>query len=320
MCVLITLLAAAAGSTARCEPTACGQAPAASASCPLAASSATSDVGPQPTVQPSNLYFFNAAGVPVTISYVAKDGSETTRARLAPGLRRLLPSLSGEVWRVRALRPGHPLDQQLLLEHRVGIVQIKDCDCPQPEFVDCQKPPFRRPPGTPNDPVAFENHAGAPLDLFYWNGTCEEMISWDAVGGVQPAQRKPIQSTHGHTFRARSAASRHLLMQHTLADLVIRPCDDETRRAAVRAASPRAIALRRATADLEQEQEELRAQLEAALAALAARLAAAGGAPAAANATTTLPLHSGALGSGLGLGAATKARWAIGATGASLLS
>eukprot|EP00965_Chrysotila_dentata_P164468 5430226-Pleurochrysis_carterae.AAC.4 len=57
-------------------------------------------------------------------------------------------------------------------------------------------------------------------------GTCEELISWNDVGGLQPLQHKAVESTQGHTFRFRDAATRRLLMQHTLSDLVLRGCDD----------------------------------------------------------------------------------------------
>jgi len=135
--------------------------------------------------------------------------------------------------------------------------------CPQ-----CAKPHFKGPRWTKNDPVTFENTAGAPVDLFYWNGTCEEMVSWDEVGGVQPLSQKRLQSTHGHTFRVRSAASQRLVMQHTLSDIVIRPCNsDETRRSAP-TASARAIALSRAAAQVHKENQKLRADLQSQLADL----------------------------------------------------
>jgi len=149
-----------------------------------------------------------------------------------------------------------------MLEHRVGLVSIKDCDCPQPEFVDCMKPPHRAPRTTKVDPVTFVNDAGTPLDLFYWNGTCEEIVSWNDVGGVQPFQEKRMRSTHGHTFRARSAATGKLLMQHTLSDIVVRPCDSEDRSLYSPPDSPRTMALKRAAADLAHNNNLLLAEVK----------------------------------------------------------
>ena len=133
----------------------------------------------------------------------------------------------GDVWVARAVRPGSPSDRRLLLEHRIGAVPIEDCDCPQPAFVDCSKPPTSRPLGMVHDPIIFENHASEPVDLFYWNGTCEELVSWDQIGGVQPGLQKPLLSTQGHAFRLRSAANGRFMMAHTLNDLVVRGCDDD---------------------------------------------------------------------------------------------
>jgi hypothetical protein len=110
--------------------------------------------------------------------------------------------------------------------------------------------------------VTFVNDYGAPLDLFYWNGTCEELVSWNDIGGVQPFARKPMRSTHGHTFRARSAASGRMLMQHTLTDLVIRPCEANERGGITPSSSPRAVALARATADLARNNDLLKKAVE----------------------------------------------------------
>jgi hypothetical protein len=149
-----------------CPPEQCGQAPA-SGWCPTS-SGAASD--PVLAVAPSNIYFSNAAPHAVSVNYVHQDGTETSSLRMAPGTRLKAGSVAGDVWRARLIRPGHYSDGQVMLEHRVGIVSVFDCECPQPEFVDCAKPHFHGPRWTSNDPVTFDNRAGAPLDLFYWCG------------------------------------------------------------------------------------------------------------------------------------------------------
>ena len=174
------------------------------------------------------------------------------------------------MWLARAVRPGTPADGRLLLEHRVGAVPIEDCDCPQPAFADCSKPVQKRDQGAIHDPVVFENRAAEPVDVFYWNGTCEELVSWDEIGGVQAGMRKPLLSTQGHAFRLRSASSRRMLMAHTLNDLVIKGCEDDEASAAQRAHSLDGLeSLRLEARFYEREAALLRQRLSAALAEVA---------------------------------------------------
>merc|ERR1712087_36993 len=176
----------------------------------------------------------------------------------------------GDVWRARAVKPGQAGDGALLLEHQPSTVRMEACECEQPAFVDCEKPPFRGPRTTKVDPIVFENHAGLPVDLFWWNGTCEELISWDQVGGVQDMQSKPVHSTQGHTFRIRNAFTHQLLMQHTLSDVVIRGCDDGS--ASEVRAGAELESLRVQTAALAAEHRELHEKLAFELASLVSAL------------------------------------------------
>lgn len=147
-----------------------------------------------------NVYFRNAATTPAEISRVDGAGVEWPQGILPAGMRRALPTLHGDVWHARAVTDG-PANGRLMLEHRIGAIPIKACDCPQPEFVDCSKPISKADPSVMYDPVVFENQAGEPVDLWYWNGTCEELISWDEVGGLQPSRSKPLLSFQGHRWR-----------------------------------------------------------------------------------------------------------------------
>jgi len=213
---------------------------------------------------PKNLWFRNVARWAVEVLVVSPEGDEETRGVLAPDVRRPHAAVHGEVWRVRAVRPGHVGDRRLMLEHRVGAVPVRECGCPQPPFIDCKKPPFMAKRWTIPDPVAFRNEAGAPVDLYWHNGTCEELISWPDIGGVQPGAQKLIQSTHGHSFRIRSAADGHMLMQHTLDDLVVYGCDEEEARAAARSLG----ALATSTAEAQRERDSLAEDLSSQLARL----------------------------------------------------
>jgi len=273
--MLASLLPLAAAAL-QCAPEACtGNS---QPSCPTATRGLASKPQLEGKAHLENIYFRNAAPHTVEILHVDQQGDEVSTGFLSPGLRRLLPTLHGDVWRVRALRPGHPGDQRLLLEHRVGTVELKDCECPQPSFVDCKKPPFMGPRNQLiDDPVVFENFAPMPVDLYYWNGTCEELVSWNDVGGVQMGANKRLLSTQGHSFRARDAFSGRMLMQHTLNDLVVRGCDEEEERER----SAELAALQQEVWSLEAERDTLREGLAAELSRLIAEMGAS-----AANATT----------------------------------
>jgi len=99
-------------------------------------------------------------------------------------------------------------------------------------------------------------------------GTCEELISWNDVGGLQPLQHKAVESTQGHTFRFRDAATRRLLMQHTLSDLVLRGCDDGSAEKNAESVE----SLRKTVSELEDEGESLRETLALELASLVSAL------------------------------------------------
>ena len=88
-------------------------------------------------------------------------------------------------------------------------------------------------------------------------GTCEELISWDAIGGVQPLASKRFLSTQGHSFRVRSPGGGRMLMQHTLNDLVIRGCEDEAEKARDKDLAQLEIE----TAELLRERDQLRETL-----------------------------------------------------------
>ena len=231
-----------------------------------------------------NVYFRNMSPHPAEILRVRGDGVETSFGVLAPGMRRAQTSLHGDLWRARAVASGKA-NGRLLAEHQVGAVKIRECDCPQPAFSDCSKTPFVRDGGMISDPIVFENEASQPVDLFYWNGTCEELVSWDMIGGVQPFGRKPMLSTQGHTFRFRSAASRTLLMAHTLDDVVIKGCSDEELAARAPAADGLA-ALRAEVSFFEREHARLRESVALEFSRLALALAGS-------NATATAPWAAG---------------------------
>lgn len=121
---------------------------------------------------------------------------------------------------------------------------------------------------TKADPVVFENRAGLPVDLFWWNGTCEELVSWPRIGGIQNMQQQGVQASQGHTFRIRNSFTQQLLMQHTLSDVVIRGCDDGSKLGA----RFELDMLRMQTAALAAERRELHDKLTFELASLVAAL------------------------------------------------
>lgn len=275
--MLLALTAFAAGE--QCDPSECtgmGK------RCPISQGLVSHRSLDKASPERENVYFRNESPWPAEISHVDNGGFEIVHGVLPPGLRRALPTFHGDVWRARAVTNG-PANGRLLLEHRIGAVPIRECDCPQPKFVDCSKNPgFLRSKQEISDPVVFENEVSEAVDIFYWNGTCEELISWDMVGGLQPSLRsKPILSTQGHSFRMRSAATRRLFMAHTLDDLVLRGCSDEEHNSAWQAHG--LAALRAETAFFEREQMALKEALSLELYSLLTALAVS-------NATAPSPL------------------------------
>jgi len=243
-----------------------------------------------------NVYFRNVSPHPAEMSRVSGDGVEVSHGLLLPGMRRATSTVHGDVWRARAVTSGKA-NGRLLMEHQIGAVQIHACECPQPAFVDCSKAPTIRDGSVVSDPIVFENQAAEPVDLFYFNGTCEELVSWDEIGGVQPFNRKPMLSNQGHTFRLRSSADRRLLMAHTLDDVVIRGCSDDE--AAARKPLPDGLAaLRAETSFFEREHATLREALALEWSRLALALAGS-------NATASVPWAVASAG-------APQPKWAAG--------
>jgi len=294
MLAAVLSLTSLAQSSSVCSPERCtGASPA----CPIATGITSTKTSS--ALSAEHVYFRNAAPFPAEILRVDVQGKEISHGILPPGMRRALMTQHGDVWVARAVRPATAADRRLLLEHRIGAVPIEDCDCPQPQFVDCSKPPTQRDDAIVSDPVVFENRALEPVDVFFWNGTCEELVSWDEIGGVQPARHKPLLSTQGHAFRLRSAATRRFLMAHTLNDLMIRSCDEDE--AVLRGSSIDGLdALRMETRFFEQEALKLRQLLSTEIASLALALSSHQG-----NATS-VPAHGPGVGAvGVTAGGAT---------------
>ena len=154
-----------------------------------------------------------------------------------------------------------------------------------------------------------------PLDLFYWNGTCEELTSWNLVGGVQVGQSAGVLSTQGHTFRLRTAdASRRLVFAHTLNDLSIRGCDEPASRGRPGGGGAAGMAALLAETDhFESETARLRELLAQQIARLRLSIAFGGG-----NASA-IPAASEPLG-GARVGAAVAATARVSALGIPLAS
>lgn len=206
-----------------------------------------------------NVFFRNAAPYPAEIFHVAPNGEEVSHGLLSSGLRRKISTLQGDVWRARAVRPGHKGDRRLMIEHQIKKVELHNCNCPEIPFKDCSEDPFKGPRWTASDPVVFENIAGMPVDVFWWNGTCESLMSWRDPGGLMPGLDLYLDSTHGHNFRIRSADpnSRRFLMQHTINDLVLRGCNEEDEREEAYALNE----LEAEVAEMESENDAMRDRL-----------------------------------------------------------
>eukprot|EP00965_Chrysotila_dentata_P164467 5430226-Pleurochrysis_carterae.AAC.3 len=131
--LLLTAATAPVAAAATCPAYMCGAQESQSVVCPTA-TSARSD--PVLALEPHNLYIRNAASHSAEIFYVQKDGSEVSHGLLTPGGRRSFAALHGDVWRARAVSPGKVGNGALMLEHQVSAVEVRNCECPQPEFND----------------------------------------------------------------------------------------------------------------------------------------------------------------------------------------
>ena len=144
-------------------------------------------------------------------------------ATLAPSETKKLTCDVGDTFTAKVFAPGTPNHNSLLMAHDVSRVYITDQKCADTESVPCNRKPFKSEyRWTPPDSFLFSNTLHEPVDLYYWDGACEEH-----VGHVLEKADHHIQSTIGHTFRIRRNSTQGLLHEYRLKEVVIKGLEDE---------------------------------------------------------------------------------------------
>lgn len=233
----------------RCELTSCHAQPVAcSPPLPRLASS-------RPTEWRSHnhtINIVNAASTAVQISWLAANGTARPVFLLAPGERRAVRLRTGDAWQAHATRavylnedrwnpglaPVSGAGAQLLMQHLVGPTVLRDCHCPDAPLLLC---PPRGPLKVHNhterpqyEPAGWMNLAGTAVEVYLKTPKCEMLLQRVEAGG-----QLALSSRLGQVFRIRRAEDQRLLLEQTIGELWIRPCETETRdlRALARAES-----------------------------------------------------------------------------------
>lgn len=136
-------------------------------------------------------------------------------AKLVPGEEKKISCDCGDTFTIKINSPGHKYDQMLLMSHDVSRVYIHDHQCLQEKLIVCDRKPFTADNRwTPPDSFMLSNTHENTVDLYYWDGICEEK-----VGTVLPNENHHLQSTIGHVIRVRD--SEKLIQEHTLEKIII---------------------------------------------------------------------------------------------------
>tara|TARA_B110000008_G_scaffold232875_2_gene236557 strand:- start:129 stop:911 length:783 start_codon:yes stop_codon:yes gene_type:complete len=176
-----------------------------------------------PTVNatyPVHVTFENMAEYPVHIhkirSMYDKDMTFPIQFQLPPNEKIKVTCEIGDTFMARAIAPGTPDHNRVLLTHDVARVYVTENVCEQEEKIQCERKPFSGTRWTPPDSFVFTNRYHNDVHLYYYDNQCEEQ-----VGEVQPNMDHHIQSTVGHKFRIRDASTTTLLQEHTLSEVPI---------------------------------------------------------------------------------------------------
>jgi hypothetical protein len=169
------------------------------------------------------LQFFNAAAEAAQLSWIANNGTAVTLMAIEPGQKRRLSARMGDAFRATGASSG-----ALLMEYFTGPVIVHECaQCSEQstQLVFC--PP--RVPSTHNasrrpeyEPAGFVNDAPAAIDLYAIGAQCESLLTTDAP--LAPRGQRHFASWAGQRFRVRRHDTSQLLLEHTVGEVLIRPC------------------------------------------------------------------------------------------------
>jgi len=124
--------------------------------------------------QPTRVFIQNSANEPVDLYWVGFDGAEEFIKRLAVNETVNEKTSDGHVFHARAIST-----KELLMRHTVGVLEFtnkKNLACPEGEFKKL-KTQGNSPLECSHISKVFKNSVGCPINIFFWNGTHEELVS-----------------------------------------------------------------------------------------------------------------------------------------------
>ena len=204
-----------------CTSEVCGNQP---RMCPIGTPGlATSRPENEKQQQAFGLRFFNAAAEPAQLNWLAPNGTiGAVMATLAPGEKRGVSAHTGDVFTVTVDSP----ERTLLAEVFTGPAIVRSCDiCPDAPLVLCppKSPPSHNATERPAfEPAGFVNAAGVAIDLYMLSAKCEHLLT--VSGPLQNLQQMHYASWAGQKFRARRHSDQRLLLEHTVGEILVRPC------------------------------------------------------------------------------------------------
>ena len=192
-------------------------------SCPPAATALFRSARPESSkaVQKQQLTFLNAATESAVVSWLSGNGSVgSIVATIRPGESHRVDAQTGDAF-TAITEAG-----QLLLEYFVGPAVVRRCDCPDAHLVVC--PP--RQPSKHNasqrplyEPAGFLNYADSPVDVYMYTERCEHLLTVSSPIAASGGQAH-YAAWAGQRFRVRRHSDARLLMEHTVGQVLVRPC------------------------------------------------------------------------------------------------
>jgi hypothetical protein len=174
-----------------------------------------------------NVAFKNNAEYPVNIYKTSYNTNSlnpagVVEATLSIGQSIKLPCLVGDTFTAKVNSPASPYNDLLLMAYDVSRVYLRDQTCESAPILKCERKPFTGDMRwTPPDSLMFSSLSEHSLDLYYWDGACEEYV--DTIRNQNDFH---IMSTLGHSFRIRNSQSQSLLLEYTYEEIVIKGLDE----------------------------------------------------------------------------------------------
>lgn len=123
---------------------------------------------------PTRAFFQNSASEPINLYWVTEEGAEKHVAVLAVNETHNEKTVEGHVFHARSTKT-----KELLMRHTVGLYEFtnkQQLPCPTGEFKQLI-PQGNSPLECTHISKGFKNNVGCPINIFFWNGTHEELAA-----------------------------------------------------------------------------------------------------------------------------------------------